>query len=66
MDSIEGEEINKENSKNWRDKLLDSLPFKQEELLLVNMPDPKASNRGFDDTLGHIFVFAGYLKPGRH
>jgi hypothetical protein len=30
------------------------------------MPDPKAGERDVDDTTGRIFVFAGYLKPGRH
>ena len=28
IDSYDGEEINKQNSKNWRDILIDSLPFK--------------------------------------
>ena len=78
-----GESIILQNSRDWRERLLDNLPFKIEDLLLVNMPEKEKQDatanakkkiimrqgqvvRSVDDTEGNLFVFAGYLRPGRH
>lgn len=61
------------NSKDWRERFLDNLPFRMDDIMIVNMPEAPVKVQGmltkqlsFDDLQGQIFVFAGYLKPGRH
>ena len=66
-------------AKEWRERLFDSLPFDAADTLLVNLPvkiDEKYAERYKltveqvakiqDDVKGNIFVYAAYLKPGKH
>ena len=39
----EGEEINKEYSKDWRERLFENLPYKAEDIMFVNLP-PKVDD----------------------
>lgn len=38
LQSKKGEEINKANAKDWRDRLFENLPYKAVDTLLVNLP----------------------------
>ena len=72
-----GQEINKSNAKEWRDRLMENLPFKAEDILFVNLPSkvnetalrkrgvrPSQIDAALDDKQGNIFIYAGFLKPG--
>lgn len=73
-----GEDVQKMNCKDWRERLIDHLPYKKrQDSLLINIPTKfnpygqtkltqEEINRKFDDSENNIFVFADYLKPGRH
>jgi len=38
MEDVEGEEINKANTKDWRERLFENLPYRAEDTMLVNIP----------------------------
>lgn len=38
MKNLVGERMNKNNSKDWRERLMENLPFKANDILFVNLP----------------------------
>jgi hypothetical protein len=70
-----GMKLLQENSKDWRDRFLDKLKYPVADVALVNLP-PKIEQvdgvkaeelrRYVDDTQLNVFVFAAFLKPGKH
>ena len=79
METEAGEQVMKNNSKDWRVRLFENLPYNADDTLLVNLPkkiDEKFSaqynlsaekvSKILDDVKGQIYVYATYLKPGKH
>jgi len=79
IENEEGEKISSANSKDWRERLIDNLPYSVEDTTMVNLPakliekdistmrmSSHQVKLAFDDVKGNIFVYAGFLKPGRH
>lgn len=70
-----GMKLLQENSKDWRDRFLEKLKYPVADVALVNLP-PKIEQvdgvsaeelrRYVDDTQLNVFVFAAFLKPGKH
>jgi len=72
--------VQQANAKDWRERLLENIPFKFEDTCFINLPekfDPVTFKRQkdmtqeminivLDDAKGSIFVYATFLKPGRH
>jgi len=72
--------VQQANAKDWRERLLENIPYKFEDICFINLPekfDPVVFKRNkfftqelinvvLDDAKGSIFVYANYLKPGRH
>jgi len=40
------------------------LPYPEEDITIVNMPDDEDDVE--NETEDGVFVFAGYIKPGKH
>ena len=64
-----------ETSSDWREKLLESLPYKDRELVnlppkfdshLYNLLPSQQVSKMQEDLKNNIFVFAAYLSPNRH
>lgn len=78
LETKDGEQLIKLNSKDWRDRLFENLPYKPDDCMLVNLPvkidqqlvryqmSSEKIAKILDDSQGNIYVFAGYLKPGKH
>ena len=71
--------VQQANAKDWRERLLENIPYKIEDTCFVNLPekfDPASFrkknvtqeeiNTALDDADGSIFIYATFLKPGRH
>jgi hypothetical protein len=39
IETEDGEKINQMNSKDWRERFLDNLPFRMDDIMIVNMPE---------------------------
>lgn len=71
--------VQQANAKDWRERLLENIPYKIEDTCFVNLPerfDPASFrkrnvtqeeiNTALDDADGSMFIYATFLKPGRH
>lgn len=63
-------------AKDWREKVIEHLPYPKKDCLLINLPeklDHKRTsnmtadeiNDKYDDRKGNVFVYADYMKAGR-
>ena len=50
----------------WRIRFFENLPFKADDSLVINLSRKINPMIEIDDSKSSPFVYAGFLKPGRH